>query len=288
MHASNQGRGTPTTSHFGWHGSPSHGNSGGQHGYAGHEHPGWRHHPDPEPRHPGRPHHPDPDHKHPDHKHPDHKHPDRKPGHREPIPCVWKHCPYTGKDHGGWQFSSYEHSNWQFAFQYGSAFSGWQSSSLGAQLNAAADASGSGGGGGSGSGGGGSAPSPSPVDNPYVPPPVASTEGTDLSRGDTPGSSLATAAQEVMADNRAAIGVRVSDPRADVRLDGTLIPATGTERLIVTPVLEPRKSYRCQVSVSWNKDGQRVASVREVTVVAGEFVLVDFRQAEAAPLASGR
>jgi uncharacterized protein (TIGR03000 family) len=109
------------------------------------------------------------------------------------------------------------------------------------------------------------------------------------SLGDDRPSLLATSAPEVTAGNRsAAIGVLVPDAEAEVRLNGQPIPGTGTERLLVTPVLEPNRSYQYQVAVTWKKDGQLATDVREITLGAGEFVLLDFRPRATTGLAEVR
>jgi uncharacterized protein (TIGR03000 family) len=65
---------------------------------------------------------------------------------------------------------------------------------------------------------------------------------------------------------------------ADAELDfnGTQMSQTGTERVFVTPPLEPGSNYRYTIRARWTEDGKPVEQTRKVGVKPGGEVRVDF------------
>jgi uncharacterized protein (TIGR03000 family) len=71
--------------------------------------------------------------------------------------------------------------------------------------------------------------------------------------------------------------VRVQVPdRAQVFFDGSPTAQTGTDRLFVSPPLEPSQPYRYQITARWLGNGRERTEERIITVMPGETSRVDF------------
>ena len=75
---------------------------------------------------------------------------------------------------------------------------------------------------------------------------------------------------------RGMIQVLLPDAKAEVALDGKLIPGLGMKRWLNTPSQVTGQEYRYEVTASWSKDGRPVTETRTVQVVAGKYGFVDF------------
>jgi uncharacterized protein (TIGR03000 family) len=73
----------------------------------------------------------------------------------------------------------------------------------------------------------------------------------------------------------AEIELRVPDGLAQVWFDGENTYTMGTLRYYVTPELPNGKDLHYDVKVQWNRDGRPVTDERQITVRAGEKVVVD-------------
>jgi uncharacterized protein (TIGR03000 family) len=69
---------------------------------------------------------------------------------------------------------------------------------------------------------------------------------------------------------------------AQLTVDGTATQSTSTNRVFVSPVLEPGKDFYYTLKAEFVRNGKRVAASKEVTVRAGKETRVSF----AAPVAS--
>jgi uncharacterized protein (TIGR03000 family) len=79
--------------------------------------------------------------------------------------------------------------------------------------------------------------------------------------------------------NEARVLVRVSDPNAQVIVDGHQTQQRGTEREFVTD-MSPGSSGTYHIKVRWNQDGRQREQTRDVPVRAGAQQVVDFTQAQ--------
>lgn len=70
--------------------------------------------------------------------------------------------------------------------------------------------------------------------------------------------------------------VIVPDPNARVWVEDSLTQQRGTDRLFVSPPLEPGKSFTYNLRASWMENGREVSQERSVTVEAGRRAMVDF------------
>jgi uncharacterized protein (TIGR03000 family) len=75
---------------------------------------------------------------------------------------------------------------------------------------------------------------------------------------------------------RGMIQVLLPDAKAEVALDGKLIPGLGMKRWLNTPSPVTGQEDRCEVTASWWKDGRSVTETRTVQVAAGKYGFVDF------------
>jgi uncharacterized protein (TIGR03000 family) len=96
--------------------------------------------------------------------------------------------------------------------------------------------------------------------------------------------SIAPAGYEQDADDNSA-HLRVHVPaNAELTFDGTATRQTGTDRVFVTPPLNPGKNYTYDVRVRWTEDGKTVERNRTVRVRANDWQDVDMTRADdAAP-----
>ena len=73
--------------------------------------------------------------------------------------------------------------------------------------------------------------------------------------------------------------VRVLVPAgAKISFDGTDTEQTGTERVFVTPELQPGRSYKYEVRAHWMVGDKETTQTRQVTFHAGDGVTVTFMQ----------
>ncbi len=84
-----------------------------------------------------------------------------------------------------------------------------------------------------------------------------------------------------VADNTAHVEV-LAPADAQIWFDGHATTQTGTERSYTSPALEPHQAYVYDVRAHWEANGKSVDQTRQVTVHAGDSVVVDFHQAVAA------
>lgn len=68
----------------------------------------------------------------------------------------------------------------------------------------------------------------------------------------------------------------VPNAKAEVSLDGTVIPGLGMNRWIDTPNQTEGQSYSYQITVRWDNNGQPMCETRTVNVQAGRYGFADF------------
>jgi uncharacterized protein (TIGR03000 family) len=79
--------------------------------------------------------------------------------------------------------------------------------------------------------------------------------------------------------NQTTIRVLVPDPNAKVTFDDSTTQQMGTDRLFITPQLDPNKTYSYTVKATWMENGKEVTRSQEAKVQPGRQVTVDFRTA---------
>lgn len=76
----------------------------------------------------------------------------------------------------------------------------------------------------------------------------------------------------------AIIEVTLPDPNATVLVNGKATQSKGVTRRFESPPLEPGKTYRYDLKVSWQQNGQTKTQAREIQVTPGDVTRVDFTQ----------
>ncbi len=79
-----------------------------------------------------------------------------------------------------------------------------------------------------------------------------------------------------MTTNRARVEVIVSDPNAELYIQGQRMPGMGTTRDFTSPDLEQGKAFRYTITVKNSRTGLKAEETRKVEVRAGAQVVVDF------------
>jgi uncharacterized protein (TIGR03000 family) len=74
------------------------------------------------------------------------------------------------------------------------------------------------------------------------------------------------------------VRVLLPNPQAKVFFDGTTTTQTGTERLYNTPPLAANATTMYRIRVTWMQDNREIVQERQVPVLPGRTVVVDFRQ----------
>ena len=74
------------------------------------------------------------------------------------------------------------------------------------------------------------------------------------------------------------VTVRVPDPNAQVWFGGVPTTQRGPVRQFQSPPLAPGRDYVYEVTAQWNAGGQSITQTRQVRVLAGANVVVDFGQ----------
>jgi uncharacterized protein (TIGR03000 family) len=77
--------------------------------------------------------------------------------------------------------------------------------------------------------------------------------------------------------NAATIRVEVPDPNARVYFDDAQTQQGGTDRVFMSPPLDPNKTYTYTVRATWMDNGKEVSRNKDVKVQAGRATMVDFR-----------
>ncbi len=102
---------------------------------------------------------------------------------------------------------------------------------------------------------------------------------TNLSYSDGPSSSRTYQSfYSPSNEQQAWVRIRVPSPSARVWFDGTQTSQQGTDRLYVTPPLDPSKSYSYTIRASWMDNGQEVSREKVVTVTPGKEATADFTE----------
>lgn len=131
-------------------------------------------------------------------------------------------------------------------------------------------------------GGGGGSPYANPYSatNPYGPPSSSNPYAPPGQGGNvyTPGKSPASAPSESASrDNRATIHVHLPSSVANVWVDDhKMQDKLDTERVFVSPPLEPGNTYRYTVKAHWVRRGENVIESRQVAVRPNQQATVDF------------
>ena len=74
----------------------------------------------------------------------------------------------------------------------------------------------------------------------------------------------------------ALVRVRVSDPNAEIWVEGAATRRRGTVREFESPPLEPDRAYHYDIRARWTENGQTFDQTKTVTIHAGDRVTVDF------------
>jgi uncharacterized protein (TIGR03000 family) len=75
----------------------------------------------------------------------------------------------------------------------------------------------------------------------------------------------------------AKIHVLVPDPNARVSFDDTVTQQMGTDRIFISPPLDPAKTYIYSVKATWMDNGKEVTRTQDVKVQAGHATKLDLR-----------
>jgi len=76
--------------------------------------------------------------------------------------------------------------------------------------------------------------------------------------------------------NRASVDVIVSDPNADLYIQGQLMPGSGNTRNFISPDLEQGRAFNYTISVKNKVTGLKAEETRTIEVRAGSRTVVDF------------
>lgn len=78
----------------------------------------------------------------------------------------------------------------------------------------------------------------------------------------------------------AKIEVTLPDPNAQVWVNGQATQTKGLTRMFESPPLEPGRTHKYDLKVTWNQNGQLVTKTREIQVSTGQVTRVDFTKGE--------
>jgi uncharacterized protein (TIGR03000 family) len=82
--------------------------------------------------------------------------------------------------------------------------------------------------------------------------------------------------------NAVLLDVRLPVPDAQILIDGTPTTQRGTQRLFISPPLEPGKTFTYELSAKFLEGGKEVTRLQKQEVRAGERVTVDFTKPQQA------